>query len=79
VARRAVRYLSQQRFGMCRGHVLGPVAFDYGLRVTIQDLGWHEDRTYRKRRDDVASLVTRYHAPATCIPARGLILAEMEV
>jgi hypothetical protein len=72
-------YLSQQRFGMYRWHVLDPIAFDDGLRVTIQDLGWHEDRTYRKRRDDIASLVTWYHALAACIPARGLTLAEMEV
>ena len=71
-------YLSQQRFGMYRWHVLDPVAFDDGLRVTIQDLGWHEDRTYRKRRDDIASLVTWYHALAACIPAPGLTLAEME-
>jgi Protein of unknown function (DUF2961) len=72
-------YDSQQRFGMYRWHVLDPVTFDTGLRVTIQDLGWHGDGRYLQRRDDVASMVTWYHARPSSMPGRKLTLDEMEV
>ncbi|HUB70522.1 MAG TPA: glycoside hydrolase family 172 protein [Acidimicrobiales bacterium] len=72
-------YNSQQRFGMYRWHVLDPISFGSGLRVTIQDLGWHEDRRYRKRHDDMSSMVTWYHALPALLPGRVLEAKELEV
>jgi hypothetical protein len=39
-------YQPHQQFGMYRWHVRDPICFHRGLRVTIQALGWHDDRTY---------------------------------
>jgi hypothetical protein len=72
-------YGSQQRFGMYRWHVPDPIAFESALRVTVQDLGWHRDRRYLKRRDDVASTAFWYHHEAACLPGRHLDMDEMEV
>ena len=72
-------YSSQQRFGMYRWHVPDPIAFDHRLRATVQVLGWAKDRRYRKRRDDVASMVTWYHARPSCMAGRELTLDELEV
>ncbi|HRI89082.1 MAG TPA: DUF2961 domain-containing protein, partial [Candidatus Hydrogenedentes bacterium] len=33
-------YKSRQRFGMYRWHIMDPIRFEQGLRVTIQALGW---------------------------------------
>lgn len=51
---------SQQRFGMYRWHIPDPVAFERRLRVTVQDLGWHPDGRYLKRRDDMSSMALWY-------------------
>ena len=72
-------YGSQQRFGMYRWHVPDPIAFESALRVTVQDLGWHRDRRYLKRRDDVASTAFWYHHDPACLPGRHLDIDEMEV
>ncbi len=69
----------QQRFGMYRWHVPDPIAFESALRVTVQDLGWHRDRRYLKRRDDVASTAFWYHHDPACLPGRHLDIDEMEV
>jgi hypothetical protein len=53
-------YYSQHRFGMYRWHISDPVAFQHSLRVTIQDLGWQQDRRYLQRRDDIATVAYWY-------------------
>jgi D-arabinan exo alpha-(1,3)/(1,5)-arabinofuranosidase (non-reducing end) len=72
-------YGSQQRFGMYRWHIADPIAFESALRVTVQDLGWHRDRRYLKRRDDIASTAFWYHRDPVCLPGRQLALDDLEV
>jgi hypothetical protein len=72
-------YGSQQRFGMYRWHVVDPIAFERRLRVTVQDLGWHRDRRYLKRRDDMASTAFWYQTAPGGRPRRHLGVDELEV
>lgn len=72
-------YNSQQRFGMYRWHVTDPVTFQRKLRVTIQDLGWHRDGRYLKRRDDVASTAFWYQSAPEGRERRDLGTDELEV
>ena len=63
-------YNSQQRFSMYHWHVVDPIRFENDIRVTIQDLGWYKDGTYRPRRDDFASVAYWYQTlPAAPFPA----------
>jgi hypothetical protein len=59
-------YLSQQRFGMYRWHIMDPIRFQQDLRVTIQDLGWRSALEgmgrYLPRQDDIASTAFWYQA-----------------
>ncbi len=69
-------YVSQQRFGLYRWHVMDPIRFQADLRVTIQALGWRAAREgqgrYLPRQDDVASTAFWYqlepHAPFPAAP-----------
>lgn len=67
-------YLSQQRFGMYRWHIMDPIRFQQDLRVTIQDLGWRSALEgmgrYLPRQDDMASTAFWYQAePHAAFPA----------
>ncbi|HUC93894.1 MAG TPA: glycoside hydrolase family 172 protein [Paenibacillus sp.] len=53
-------YRSQQRFGMYRWHVMDPIRFESGLKVTIQDLGWRSGRRYLPQQSDIASTAFWY-------------------
>ena len=53
-------YRSQTRFGMYRWHITDPIRFDEDLRVTIQALGWRNDRRYLPLQDDIASVAYWY-------------------
>lgn len=53
-------YGVMQRFGMYRWHITDPIRFEKSLKVTIQDLGWHNDGRYLPRRDDISSVVYWY-------------------
>lgn len=54
-------YVSQQRFGLYRWHVLDPIRFDDALeRVEIQALGWRSGWRYLPLRDDIASTAVFY-------------------
>ncbi|MBX3091297.1 MAG: DUF2961 domain-containing protein [Cryobacterium sp.] len=53
-------YVSQQRFGMYRWHVLDPIFFREKLRVDIQALGWKSGWRYLPLRDDIASTALFY-------------------
>jgi hypothetical protein len=67
-------YVSQQRFGMYRWHLLDPIFFRERLRVDIQALGWRSGWRYLPLRDDVASTSLFYldrptaHRPVTPTP-----------
>ena len=70
-------YQVMQRFGLYRWHVMDPVRFDKDLKVTIQDLGWHQGGRYLAQKSDIASVCYWYqsepHAKFPVIPAwRGL-------
>lgn len=73
-------YDSQQRFGLYRWHIMDPVRFEQDLLVTIQDLGWMEERParrYYQRHDDLASTAFWYqtepHAPFPKLPSRDVL------
>jgi hypothetical protein len=72
-------YNSQQRFGLYRWHILDPIRFEKGLRVTIQDLGWKSDNRYLPQHSDISSVVYWYqrepHAKFPKLPSRD----ELEV
>jgi hypothetical protein len=63
-------YASQTRFGLYRWHVMDPIRFESNLRVTIQALGWRQDRRYLPLQDDIASVAYWYQTlPAAPFPA----------
>lgn len=49
-------YISQQRFGLYRWHIMDPVRFDSDLKVTIQALGWRSGGRYLPLQDDISSV-----------------------
>ena len=67
-------YNIMERFGMYRWHITDPIRFQKNLKVTIQDLGWRNDGTYRTRQDNISSVVYWYqtepHAPFPKLPAK---------
>ena len=67
-------YNIAQRFGMYRWHIKDPVRFDKDLKVTIQDLGWHQNGRYMPLQDDIASVAFWYqtepHNPFGPLPSR---------
>lgn len=72
-------YRSQQRFGLYRWHIMDPVRFEKGLKVTIQDLGWRSEGRYLPQQSDISSVVYWYqrepHAPFPKLPGKN----ELEV
>ncbi len=67
-------YEIAQRFGLYRWHITDPIRFDKDLKVTIQDLGWHQDGRYMPLRDDIATTAFWYqiepHNPFPKLPAK---------
>lgn len=62
-------YNIQPRFSMYRWHIMDPVRFEKDLKITIQDLGWKNDRRYLPRRDDFYSVAYWYQEqPAKSFP-----------
>jgi hypothetical protein len=53
-------YLSQQRFGMYRWHILDPIRFESELKVTIQDLGWRQGGRYLPQSSDIITVAYWY-------------------
>ena len=72
-------YVSQQRFGLYRWHIMDPIRFQEDLRVTIQALGWrtHKDREYLPLQDDIASVAFWYQtlptSPFPTLPDRDYL------
>ena len=71
-----VIYLPGQRFGLYRWHIADPVRFEQDLKVTIQALGWMQDKSgrYLPLEDDIASVAFWYqsepHAKFPALPTR---------
>jgi hypothetical protein len=65
-------YKSQQRFGLYRWHIMDPVRFEKDLRITIQDLGWHQGGRYLPQQSDLSSVCFWYqthpHAQFPILP-----------
>ena len=63
-----------QRFGLYRWHITDPIRFDKDLKVTIQDLGWHQDGRYMPLQDDIATTAFWYqiepHNPFPKLPTK---------
>jgi hypothetical protein len=63
-----------QRFSLYRWHITDPIRFDKDLKVTIQDLGWHQDGRYMPLQDDIATTAFWYqiepHNPFPKLPAK---------
>jgi hypothetical protein len=63
-----------QRFGLYRWHIADPIRFEKDLKVTIQDLGWHQDGRYMPLQDDIATTAFWYqlepHNPFPKLPAK---------
>jgi hypothetical protein len=74
-----VTYLPGQRFGLYRWHIADPVRFQKDLKVTIQALGWMQDKSgrYLPLEDDIASVAYWYqaepHAKFPAFPAKELL------
>lgn len=70
-------YQTQQRFGMYRWHIMDPIRFKKGLRVTIQALGWRSEGRYLPLQDDIASTSFWYqrepHALFPALPDRNAL------
>ncbi len=49
---------------MYRWHILEPIRFRQGLKVTIQALGWRDGGRYLALQDDIASVTCWYQ----CLP-----------
>jgi hypothetical protein len=63
-------YDSQTRFGMYRWHIMDPIRFREGLKVTIQALGWRSGHRYLPLQDDIASVAFWYQTlPTAPFPA----------
>ena len=72
-------YSNMQRFGMYRWHITDPIRFDKNLKVTLQDLGWHNDGRYLPLQDGLATVAYWYqsepHNPFPKLPTKD----ELEV
>ena len=53
-------YKSQQRFGLYRWHIADPIRFEKDLKITIQDLGWHQGGRYLPQQSDISSVCFWY-------------------
>lgn len=63
-------YNVMQRFGLYRWHIVDPIRFEKGLKITIQDLGWKTGGRYLVQRSDIASVVFWYQLePHSTFPA----------
>ncbi|WP_158827149.1 glycoside hydrolase family 172 protein [Mucilaginibacter lacusdianchii] len=70
-------YNSQQRFGMYRWHIMDPIRFENGLKVTIQDLGWRHGGKYLAQNSDIITVAYWYqrepHAHFPTLPGRDVL------
>ena len=55
-------YKVMMRFGLYRWHIMDPVRFEKDLKITIQDLGWHQGGRYLAQRSDISSTCFWYQS-----------------
>jgi hypothetical protein len=72
-------YNVMQRFGLYRWHIKDPVRFDKDLKVTIQDLGWHQGGRYLQQKSDIASVCYWYQSEPHARFPEMLSWRELEV
>ena len=72
-------YNVMQRFGLYRWHIKDPVRFDKDLKVTIQDLGWHQGGRYLPQKSDIASVCYWYQSEPHARFPEMLPWRELEV
>lgn len=69
----------QMRFGLYRWHLTDPICFEKELRITIQALGWRDEKRYLPLQDDIASVAYWYQtlptAPFPCLGSKD----ELEI
>ena len=53
-------YNIMQRFGLYRWHIMDPIRFEKDLKITIQDLGWHQGGRYLLQQSDISSVCFWY-------------------
>ena len=67
-------YKSQERFGMYRWHIQDPIRFDNDLKVTIQDIGWHDGGRYFLQNSDIITVAYWYqrepHGTFPALPSK---------
>lgn len=74
----------QMKIGQYRWHILDPVRFKTGLKVTIQSLGWQSDGSgkYQHLQDDLASVAYWYqqepHNPFPDLPSKDRLIIKKE-
>jgi hypothetical protein len=72
-------YNIMQRFGLYRWHITDPIRFERDLKVTIQDLGWHNDGRYLPLQDGISTVSYWYqeepHRPFPALPSKD----ELEI
>ena len=62
-------YNVSERFGLYRWHIIDPIRFNKGLKVTIQALGWRDGERYLPLQEDISSTVFWYQTePHTVFP-----------
>ena len=70
-------YIANTRFGLYRWHIMDPVRFEKGLKVTIQALGWRSGGRYLPLQDDISSVAYWYqnepHAPFPKLPDKDYL------
>jgi hypothetical protein len=72
-------YNVMQRFGLYRWHIKDPVRFEKDLKVTIQDLGWHQGGRYLPQKSDIASVCYWYQSEPHARFPEMLSWRELEV
>ncbi|MEZ5110269.1 MAG: glycoside hydrolase family 172 protein [Microbacteriaceae bacterium] len=73
-------YVSQQRFGLYRWHLLDPIFFSTRLaKVDVQALGWRSGWRYLPLRDDIASTALFYLDRPTARRPKPPSADDMEV
>lgn len=76
-------YDNQQRFGLYRWHLRDPIAFETGIRATVQALGFRSTAVgkerYRPLQDDIASVAYFYTDLDAAAASAELTLDELDL
>ena len=53
-------YSANQRFSLYRWHIADPIYFKKDIKITVQALGWRDNRRYLPLKDDISSVAFWY-------------------